>query len=158
FDTNRRWFSEVLDYTKPVQEVFAYGEKMPVSGPADTTLNLPYSGITTVGGKVRVVFRVKTNRVRSDATTGSATGPNTKDGAAVIDDVQMDGGTTYTFDGVGWVTARSLIPDIGADGGAWAATGRPAPSFFHIENLNTLLFEDLCGSVNAPTRRCNMRG
>ncbi len=158
FDTNRRWFSEVLDMSQPLQELYSVGSKEPITGPADTTLNLSYSGINPVGGKVRVVFRVKTNRARSDATTGTATGPNTKDGAAVIDDVQVNGGTVYGFDTAGSITARSLIPDIGADGGAWATTGRPAPSFFHIENLSNLLFEDLCGSVNSTTRRCNMRG
>ncbi len=158
FDTNRRWFSEVLDLSQPVQELFHYGNKMPVSGPTDTTLSLSYAGITPVGGNVRVVFRVKTNRARSDATTGTATGPNTKDGAAVIDDVQVDGGTAYGFETAGSVTARSLIPDLAADGGAWATTGRPPQVFWHIENLANLLYEDLCGGVNSSVRRCNMRG
>src|SRR5205814_408733 len=112
-----------------------------------------------VGSKIRVVFRVKTNRARADGAVSSSAGiGNTKDGAAVIDQVSVNGGTVYGFETAGSTTARSLIPDISTDGGAWATTGRPSPSFFHIENLSNLLFEDLCGSVNATTRRCNMRG
>ncbi len=164
YDTNRRWFSEVLDFTQPVQELFAYGEKLPAGEDGqlgqDTTLTLPYSGITTVGGKVRVVFRVKTNRARADGIVSSSAGVgNSKDGAAVIDGVSAGTDpTVYGFETAGSVTARSLIADIGAAGGAWATTGRPVASFLHVENLSNLLFEDLCGGVNADTRRCNMRG
>ena len=83
YDTNRRWFSEVLDFARPVKELFAYGKKMPVSARADTSLALAYSGIQPVGGNIRVVFRVKTNRVRADQVVGSTGIGNTKDGAAV---------------------------------------------------------------------------
>ena len=159
FDTNRRWFSEVLDFTKPVQELFAYGDKLPVNnnGQAgqDTTLSLPYSGIMPVGGNVRVVFRVKTNRARADGVVSSSSGRR-----------QHEGGRRghrrragrrrqrrIYFDGAGDVTARSLIDaDVGiaAAGGPWATTGRPPAAYWHIENIANLLYEDLCGSVGHP--------
>jgi hypothetical protein len=157
YDTNRRWFSEVLDLSKPVQELFSVSNHFPFTSP-DTSLSRPYAGLTPVGGKVRVVFRVKTNRIRADSGTATATGFQSKDGAALIDDVSLDGGTVYGFETVGSVTARSLIPDIAANNGAWATTGRPPAEFPHIENVGNLIYEDLCGAVGASTRQCNLVG
>jgi hypothetical protein len=157
FDTNRRWFSEVLDFSKPVQELFAVSGKYPFVSP-DTLINRAYAGATPIGGAIRVVFRVKANRVRADGIVGTATAYNSKDGAAVLDQVKVDGGTTYGFDATGDVTARELIGDIAANGGPWAGTGRPYEVDFHIENLSALLYEDLCGAVGSPTRRCNLAG
>jgi len=158
YDTNRRWFSEVLDMSKPLQEVFSVSGKFPFVS-ADTSIARPYSGLTAVGGKIRVVFRVKTNRARADATVATLTGlGNTKDGAAVVDEVQVDGGTVYGFETAGSTTARSLIPDIAANGGAWATTGKPPSMFMHVANVAGLLYEDLCGAVGAPTRQCNLAG
>ena len=157
YDTNRRWFSEVVDVTKPVQELFRVSGKFPFVSP-DTSLSFAYAGITPVSGKVRVVFRIKTNRARSDGSTGTATGYNTKDGAAVLDQVQVNGGTTYGFETAGSITARALIPDIAADGGAWATTGKPPGGTFHVDNVASLIYEDLCGAVGAPTRQCDLAG
>ncbi len=157
FDTNRRWFSEVLNLSMPVQELFAVSGVFPFVA-ADTALSRAYAGITPVGGNVRVVFRVKTNRFRADNVVGSATAYNSKQGAALVDDVQVNGGTTYGFETAGSVTARSLIADLATDGGAWATTGRPPHAFFHIEDINALIYEDLCGAVGDPTRTCNLRG
>jgi hypothetical protein len=157
YDTNRRWFSEVLDMSKPLQEVFSVSGVYPFVS-SDTALTRSFSGLTPVGGKVRVVFRVKTNRARADGSTATATGYQTKAGAATIDAVQVNGGTTYGFETAGSVTARSLIPDLGADGGAWATTGKPPSMFFHIGNVANLIYEDLCGAVGAPTRQCNLAG
>src|SRR6185369_14246252 len=78
YDTDRRWFSEVLNMGNPYQELFHVSGKFPFVQP-DTALSQAYSGITPVGGKVRVVFRVKTNRARADQSTNTATGFNSKD-------------------------------------------------------------------------------
>ncbi len=157
FDTNRRWFSEIIDFSRPYQELFAVSGTYPFVNP-DTSLTRGYAGIQPIGGNIRLVFRVKTNRVRSDAVTGLAAGFNTKDGAALVDDVRLNGGTSYGFETVGSVTARSLIGNIAADGGAWATTGRPPEQWAHVQNINTLLYEDLCGGVGAPTRICDLAG
>src|SRR5690349_8840832 len=157
YDTNRRWYSEVLNLSNPSQELFHVSGVFPFVN-ADTALSLPYSGITPVGGKVRVVFRIKTNRARADASTATATGFNTKDGAAVLDNVQVNGGTVYGFQTAGSLTARSLTPDIAADGGAWATPGKPPSMYFHVDNVANLFSEDLCGAVGARTRQCNLAG
>ena len=157
YDTNRRWFSEVLDLSKPHRELFAVSGVFPFVQP-DTALSFAYSGLTPVGGKVRVVFRVKTNRARADASTATATGYNTKDGAAVLDAVQVNGGTTYGFETAASVTARSLAGDVSADGGPWVTTGKPPSMYMHVANISSLLYEDLCGAVGAPTRQCNLAG
>src|SRR5206468_2165007 len=98
----------------------------------------------------------KTNRVRSDETTNTVTGFNSKDGAAMVDGVSVDGGTVYGFENAGDVTARSLIPDLATSGGAWATTGKPPSAYVHIHNVSTLLYEDLCGPVGGPLRTCNL--
>jgi hypothetical protein len=89
YDTNRRWISEILDYAQPLRELFSAGGKYPAVS-ADTLINRAYAGIQPVGGVIRVVFRVKTNRVRADGIVGTATSYNSKDGAAVLDQVQVD--------------------------------------------------------------------
>jgi hypothetical protein len=156
YDVNRRWFSEVLDLTRPWQQVFSRGGVCPVAG-GDSAVTQAYSGLQPVGGSVRVVFRVKTNRGSSDLVA-SAGSYNSKQGAALVDQVQVDGGTTYGFDTVADVRARGLIPDLAQDGGAWATTGKPPTEYFRIRDLATLIYEDLCGAIGAPTRMCNMTG
>ncbi|MEP7027898.1 MAG: hypothetical protein ABI960_04815, partial [Candidatus Eisenbacteria bacterium] len=164
YDTNRRWFSEVLDYSKPVQELFSVSGVYPFVA-ADTLLSYAFAGITPVGGNVRVVFRVKTNRVRADGVVGTATAYNSKQGAAAIDDVVVTAtatSPTYGFENPGDIKARSLINlDAGGLAGsanAWATTGKPPSNFFHVANIASLLYEDLCGAVGAPTRQCNLAG
>jgi hypothetical protein len=157
YDTNRRWLSEILDFSKPVQEVFAVCGKYPAVSP-DTAIVRPYAGAQTVGGVVRVVFRIKTNRVRADGIVGTATAYNSKDGAAVLDQVQVDGGTTYGFDNVNDIMPRELAGDIAQASAPWVGTGKPVMADFHVDNVATLLYEDLCGAVGSNTRRCNLAG
>ncbi|MGH7726163.1 MAG: FlgD immunoglobulin-like domain containing protein [Candidatus Eiseniibacteriota bacterium] len=157
YDTNRRWFSEVLDLSKPWQEVYAVSGKRPVVG-ADTSVTRPYSNLQPTGGNLRVVFRVKTNRVRSDQSTLSVSGFQSKDGAALVDAVQMNGGTVYGFESASSITARGLIPDLALDGGAWATTGRPVAAYFHIQDQGSVIYEDLCGGFGSPVRQCNLAG
>jgi hypothetical protein len=157
YDTNRRWISEILDYAQPRRELFAVSGRYPSVSP-DTLITRAYSGIVPASGLVRVVFRVKTNRVRADGVVGSATAYNSKDGAAVLDQVRVDGGTIYGFDAAGDVTARELIPNLAANGGPWAGTGRPWAADWHVEDVASLLYEDLCGAVGSATRQCNLAG
>ena len=57
YDTNRRWFSEVLDLSKPMKEIFVRSGKIPVAG-TDSSLSIAYAGVQPVGGSVRVVADV----------------------------------------------------------------------------------------------------
>jgi len=157
YDTNRRWISEVLNYGNPIKEIFAVSGLFPFVA-ADTSLSLPYSGVATVGGNVRVVFRIKTNRARADGVVSTATSYNSKQGAAVLDDVQIDGGTIYGFESAGDITARSLAGNIALSGQPWVTTGKPPSAYFHVANISAILYEDLCGAVGASTRRCNLAG
>ncbi len=159
YDTNRRWFSEVLDLTKPYQQLYrTSGPRVPVALP-DTQLTLAYSGITPISSNVRVVFRVKTNRARSDGSVGTLTGSgNTKIGAAMLDQVQVDGGLIEGFESAGQITARSLIPNIATAGGPWATTGKPPGVYMHVQNVASLIYDDLCGQFGEPTRTCNLLG
>jgi hypothetical protein len=157
YDINRRWISEVLDYSKPRNECFAVSGKYPFANP-DTALTVAYSGIQPISGNVRVVFRVKTNRARADGVVGTATAYNSKDGAAVLDAVQVDGGTTYGFESASDITARSLAGNIASASSPWVTTGKPPSTYFHVANIATLLYEDLCGAVGASTRRCSLAG
>ena len=77
---------------------------------------------------------------------------------ALLDAVSVNGGAAEGFESAGQITARSLIANIAAPGGAWATTGKPPAVFFHIDNIANLLYEDLCGAVGAPTRTCNLAG
>ena len=157
YDVNRRWFSEVLDLTRPHQELFAVSGVYPFVA-ADTAITRAYSGLAA--GTIRIVFRVKTNRVRSDMTTGTVTGFNSKQGAALVDEVSVDGGAAEGFETTAQVKARSLIANIAAPGGPWATTGRPPHDYQHIENVlaSGLAYADLCGGIGAPTRICNLTG
>jgi hypothetical protein len=157
YDTNRRWISEILDYAQPRQQLFSVGGKYPAVSP-DTLITRAYAGIQPVGGVIRVVFRVKTNRVRADGVVGTTTAFNSKDGAAVLDQVQVDGGTTYGFDAVGDIMPRELAGNIALSGTPWVGTGKPFDADFHVENIASLIYEDLCGAVGSNTRRCNLQG
>jgi len=158
YDTNRRWFSEVLDLTKPYQEILAVSGRIPLVAGTDTAVVKAYSGIQPVAGNVRVVFRVKTNRVRGDNSVSTVTSYNSKEGAALVDEVQVDGGHVYGFESAATVVGRSLIPDLALVGGAWATTGKPPATPFRVANVATLIYEDLCGAVGSPTRLCNLAG
>jgi hypothetical protein len=157
YDVNRRFFSEVLDLSKPHAEIFAVGGVYPHVA-ADTAITRAYAGLEA--GTIRVVFRVKTNRVRADQSTGNNTGYNSKQGAALVDQVSVDGGPAEGFETTAQVAARSLIPNLSAPGGPWATTGRPPHQYLHIENVlaSGLAYEDLCGAIGAPTRMCNLVG
>src|SRR5688572_6099310 len=131
YDPNRRFFSEVLDLSLPYAELFAASGVYPHVA-ADTAITRGYAGLTP--GTIRVVFRVKTNRVRADQSTGFVTSYNSKQGAALVDEVSVDGGLAEGFETTAQVKARTLISNLAAPGGPWATTGRPPHQYYHVEN------------------------
>jgi hypothetical protein len=151
YDTNRRWLDEIIDLSGHYQELFAR------SGTSSATGHVAaFSGFAP-NAPVRVVFRVKTNRVRSDSGTTGAY--NTQAGAAIVDQVSVTGDpTVYGFETAGSVTARSLAGDVQADGGPWVTTGKPPSHFFHVHNVASLIYEDVCGQVGSPGRICGLEG
>ncbi len=151
YDTNRRWLDEIIDMDGHYQEIFAQSGSNSAVGQVAN-----FSGFAA-NADVRVVFRVKTNRVRSDSGTTGAF--NTQAGAAIIDAVSVTGdATVYGFETAGSVTARSLAGNIQTDGGPWVTTGKPPSHFFHVHNVGSLIYEDLCGQVGNPGRICDLKG
>ena len=177
FDKQRRWFDEVLKFDAPYFEILGQAG----SAPADTTLGavsidqtIPwadpangnayisaiYNAADNAAHKVRLAFRVKTNRSYSDDDYKSGSLVNglgyTSDGrgAAVIDNVVVDG-TTYDFEGVngGVDNAEGTSPSS-----AWKSTGKPAPSYFHPVDVTQVTWNDLCGQPHSSTSICNLEG
>src|SRR5688572_9138515 len=157
YDPNRRFFSEILDLSLPHAELFAASGVYPQVA-ADTAITRGYAGLTP--GTIRVVFRVKTNRVRADQSTGFVSQYNSKQGAALVDEVSVDGGLAEGFETTAQVKARTLISNLAAPGGPWATTGRPPHQYYHVENVlaSGLAYGDLCGGIGTPTRICNLTG
>jgi hypothetical protein len=176
FDTQRRWFSEVIR-TQNVggapgsapykQLVSATGVQGTTGAPilvnqalASTVINpiLDQDGGAGNGGRVRIVFRVKTNRGFDDENNGNSGFSSGGAGAAIVDDVVISGpsgtllndgfeGTNGGFDNTTALNAGSF----------WKSTGKPPATWTHIHDLDDgLPFQDPCGAITAPVRLCNM--
>jgi hypothetical protein len=159
YDTNRRSFAEVLNMGLPYAEIFSVSGTFPFVN-YDTTVTAAYAGISGSTTK-RVVFRVKTNRLRSDVNvSGPVPAFNSIAGAALLDNVSVNGGAAEGFETTSRIAARSLIANIAAAGGQWATTGQPPHQYQHIENVlaSGLAYADLCGGIGTPTRICNLTG
>ena len=158
YDTNRRWFSEVLEPGQCLPGTVRRLGQVPVRerrhlAVAATTRASRRSAATCASSSASrpTAFARTSRRARPR-------GFNTKAGAALLDEVSVNGGAAEGFESAGQITARSLITNLAARGGAWATTGKPPAVYFHIDNVANLLYEDLCGAVGAPTRQCNLAG
>jgi len=173
FDPQRRWFSEVVKINSPgvtYKEILSKaGLNGSTAAPTVFSLTIPASTVNGIldadggagnGGRLRLVFRVKTNRGYDDETNGASGFSSGTAGAAIIDDVSVSGigstGLTDGFESAGDVNNDNAV----AASAAWKSTGKPPASWFHLDNLQTafLLFDDPCGSLDAPVRSCNMYG
>lgn len=104
---------------------------------------------------VRVVLRVKTNRFFDDRTpSGTGVGWNSTTGAVVVDNLNVNGSLSdfeapsqilprFTWTPLGGANA-SVTENSPTD--SWITTGRQAPHYGHIHNLNDLPFAPLSGS------------
>src|SRR5439155_26132701 len=91
-------------------------------------------------------------------STNTSSGFNSTDGAAVLDNIRVNSGAIYDFETAGSIVARSLIPNLALDNGPWATTGKPPSAYFHVQNLNSVPYENLCGAPGSPTTLCNLGG
>jgi len=161
-DPNRRWFNEVLEKDARLWLFGASGVNavttttVPISH-ANVQALLDSAGTTGQSGKLRLVFRVHTNRTFDDAS-GSLVGAFSSGyaGAAVIDDVQYDIGAGFVSLG-NFEAANSIDNNLSADA-AWHSTGKPPGSYFHLDDVNTLVYEDICGPVTSQNRTCDLKG
>jgi len=183
YDKKRRWFSEVLKIVRATgapattpstiigREILStFGEH--VAGPKTIDVGTLYptalkaikdaDGNTTNGGRVRIVFRVKTNRGWDDENFGNpgvSYSSGTR-GAAIIDNVVVNGWAAANGD---FEDPNSINNDTAISAtSAWKSTGKPPQSFFHIHKIagpgSPLDFRDPCGGVDSPNRQCNMYG
>src|SRR5262245_37879999 len=174
YDERRRWFSEVLQITGPNgivgKEIASYaGNHLPTSVSCNFGALYPSAlqaikdadGQTGNGGTVRIVFRVKTNRGFDDENGGnpSASYDSGTRGAALVDNVVVNGwaaanGDFEASDAINNDTA--VLPTA-----AWKSTGKPPAAYFHVHSVmpgSGLAFNDPCGSLDNPSRQCNLYG
>jgi hypothetical protein len=175
FDPVRRWFGELIranETGKHYELYTTYGNDPPIVSPADSnayrdvvaTRNVTYGALRAAwGDRIRLVFRVKTNRgseTPSSDEYGSLPGAYTSGylGAAQLDNVAVNLGAGATTIG----TFES-VDDIDNDAGAsalvkWKTSSKPPGVYFHMHDLADLVYEDLCGPVDSENRICNMAG
>ncbi|MFN8586943.1 MAG: FlgD immunoglobulin-like domain containing protein [Candidatus Eisenbacteria bacterium] len=171
YDPQRRWFSEVLRINEgpsvPYYEIAsAFGEN-----PSDTnsvvipSVNVTIPGtyvdairnaVNNTGGKVRLVFRLKTNRGFDDM--GTAYTSNGR-GAVQIDDVVVNGSNIGDFEGSEQGGVNTIDNRAGASATTnWKSTGKPPAIYFHLAALADLTWNELCGPPDSPARSCNIFG
>jgi hypothetical protein len=162
YDVNKRWLSEVIDFTQPFavqpQKLFAQHGKAPITAP-DTTVsvNLP---AWSPGTTVRLAFQVKTNRQYSDETY-DLHGFDSVEGAALIDDVVYNGVPIGEFDSPRDIMPRALLPGDGQmilqdPSVKWITTGKPPAGYGHIHNIYDLPYDDPCGALGSSDRLCDL--
>jgi hypothetical protein len=162
YDINKRWLSEVIDFNQPLatqpQKLFAQHGKAPVTSSDTTvTVNLPGWG---AGTTIRLAYQVKTNRQFSDETYNLQK-YDSAEGAALLDDVVMNGALIGNFDIPHDITPRALLPGNGEmviqnPAVKWITTGKPPTGYGHIHNVFDLSYDDPCGALGAPDRLCDL--
>jgi hypothetical protein len=180
YDKQRRWFGEVLHWDRDpgsppsAPRPLYYKELLSVAGnwPAsaesistpsaafvDTQFTIPNSVLApmlTKNNRLRLVFRVKTNRGFDDQ--GTAYTSNQR-GAAVVDRViyQVGANPSVTVGDFENPTDIDNDPNVSALA-AWKSTGKPPGIFHHVHVFSDLVYEDLCGQKGDISRQCNMSG
>ncbi len=171
YDAKRRWFSEVIQITGPggiigknLLSVAGVNAPTPVSVDVGSLYPTELQAIKDAdgaggGGKVRIVFRVKTNRGFDDENRG---GSNAYDsgtrGAAILDNVVVNGWAAAEGN---FEAASSINNDTAVDPlNAWKSTGKPPAVYWHVHSIQGagLPYNDPCGGLDNPNRSCNLYG
>lgn len=178
FDPVRRWFGELIQANdgKVLELNTTYGNDPPISAPADSnlantvTVSRPVTYATlrsTWGNKIRLVFRIKTNRGfetgSSDETGSRAGGYNSGYlGATEIDNVNVNLGagpvTIGTFDSDGDIDNHTQGSLGWGTNNNWHTSSKPPAIYHHVHDLSTLLYQDLCGPPGSINRICDLAG
>jgi len=153
YDKQRRWFSEVININSHYTRAFA------AVGVASGTGVVANAGGFTPGQVVRVAFRVKTDRAFDDEDTYQRGFGSGSQGAALVDNVSVNGGPVSNFDAASAIDNNiATLPS-----NTWKATGKALSSNWHWHNVEggspytNLIYADPCGNIGG-TRLCNMRG
>lgn len=164
YDPLRRWFDEVVEANDPGKVIELISAAGNDSNHVVSGLTIPNGQLSSIltasGGKVRLVFRVKTNSQVSDVTNGSYNSRGR--GAAQVDNV------TYSISGglsnpAGWgdFEAAGSIDNTQNAVNAWRSTGKPPTIMTHREVVGApgVPYDDICGSDPAAIGRvCSMNG
>src|SRR5258706_1948175 len=180
YDTQRRWFSEVLDLGKPIRELLWKGGDNDAT--ASFVLTAPelapfYNSQQGATRYLRIVFRSKTNR-GSDDLTGSIAGAYNSggQGAALIDNVSISGSGlsggavgTSGFETPGEINNVPEQDNGHLAMGAWHSTAKPPGVYFHTHPLqggaigasnvyDGRVYNDVCRPPDASVRWCDIKG
>jgi len=203
YDAQRRWFSEVIRTNDtpiipgiaiqaPMVELLARSRfstagasgatVLPSAVPpgvATFTTDIPMSALGVIGdgthgaGKVRLVFRVKTNRGFDDEDAFVSLFSSSTRGAAIVDDVviQKNGTGGNLITNGDFESASSIDNATGVTATtAWKSTGKPPGVYAHPHCVNSNcvqytpgLWNDPCSppdlsNASAPNRACAMVG
>lgn len=164
YDPHRRWFNEVLQrddrrWLFGAAGDHATGQAVVNLSAADRDAFLTAAAAAGHPGRLRVVFRVHTNRAFDDAL-GSLSGQYHSGyaGAAIVDDVIVDSGSGDVVIG-DFEAPGSIDNALAVDpADAWKSTGKPADSNTHVHDVATLVYQDICGPVGGANRTCDLRG
>jgi hypothetical protein len=177
YDPQRRWFGEVLRWDRDpaspssnprplcFRELLSVAGNWPMAADSgsgasyvDTTFTISSAALQPLirNNRVRLVFRVKTNRGFDDQ--GLVYGSNQR-GAAVVDRVSYRIGSGAEivfgdFENAGDIDNGSNVSALQA----WKSTGKPPGIFHHTHLFSDLVYEDLCGRKGDVSRVCNMSG
>jgi len=177
FDPQRRWFDEVIRFDAPYFEILGQAGTAPADstlGPISIDQTIPFvdpgNGNAYIGAiynaagntahKVRLAFRIKTDRNFSDDDYKSGSGvqnlgyTSAGRGSAQIDNVIVDG-VTSDFEGTNGGVDNNPATDPST---AWKSTGKPAPSYFHPVDVYQVTWNDLCGQPQTVRSLCNLDG
>jgi len=167
-DPLRKWFSETIQavdgYYVQLLSVAGINGSGGGGSAIPASFTVPNSALTDIlangNNKVRLVFRVKTNRGYDDDHIFGEAYSSGKNGAAQVDDV------TYSHTGgsspAGWgdFEAAGSIDNTADALDAWRSTGKPPFASGHVENILAagLAYDDICGSLLSTTRQCDVSG
>jgi len=180
FDKQRRWFDEVIRIDAPYFEILgatgttdttlapaSYSAAIPFADPGngDAYIGAIYNFSDNAAHKVRLAFRLKTNRAFSDedykSGSGTVNGGYTSNGfgGVQIDNVNVDGAVS-NFESAGDINnlvngSGNYVSDASS---SWKSTGKPEPTYCHAVNTATAHWEDICGDVATPTSQCSIGG
>jgi len=180
YDKQRRWFDEVIKVFGPGANYYEIFQKAG-DNPADTLaatptpssgpIVIPAATISSVlggvAGRVRLVFRCKTNRGFSDGDNRFSGYTSFGRGAVQVDDVTVDKGAgpvvigdfeTPQQGGANAIDNRFPLPPGLQLTDVWRTTAKAPPARMHLEPITGLTYNDLCGAYNSPSRACNIGG
>jgi len=177
YDPQRRWFGEVLHWDRdpgsnPLNpQPLYYKQLLSAAGdnPADAATNpTSYSSQTFTiptatlapflakNNKIRLVFRVKTNRNSADDRVDYS---SNRAGAVVVDEVTYQIGANPVvpfgnFDSASEIDNSTSVSALDA----WKSTGKPPTIYHHTHLFSSLTYADICGQKGDAGRLCDMTG